>query len=103
MSTLKALLSQICRHCRRPAAPPVPTIYRCWQIRSVGQRRGCVAVGIRKLVCLAKTLYPLRMYDVVKRSIPTVPIRFLPSSCRSGISSGGGSVLSIPGRTGGSS
>jgi transposase-like protein len=29
-------------------------------------------------LCLAKTSYPLRVYDLVKSSIRTVPIRFLP-------------------------
>jgi hypothetical protein len=34
-----ARITQVCTHSRRPTGSPVPTAYRCWRIRSVGQRR----------------------------------------------------------------
>ncbi|PYT68091.1 MAG: hypothetical protein DMG42_25165 [Acidobacteria bacterium] len=49
--------------------------------------------------CAAKTSYTCRMNDLAKSCIRIFPLKFLPRSCRSDISSAGWSALSIPGRT----
>src|SRR6266699_3552419 len=49
--------------------------------------------------CAAKTSYTCRMNDLAKSWIRIFPLKFLPRSCRSDISSAGWSALSIPGRT----